>query len=146
MAAELGLLVLLAYSLGTARTYNATVFVVVALLGWAMYLLAFLVIKLWRTRTALTTTPEALLVADRILRRRRKVPWQTITAVTRWDDPWWRRIGRLALNEIVTDGDPIIFGTHLFWYSEFVAELRRRAVNCRQFDPHPLGVGERPQV
>jgi hypothetical protein len=118
---------------------------IVGLFGVALFMVSVLVWMLWITSSNLIITPEHLVVRNRIWRTTTTIAWSDVVGVTKINRSWWNRIGQMALNEIrARDGQRVLFGTHLFWYGEFLALLRDRCRTCRAFDPHPYGIGERP--
>ena len=117
---------------------------VAALFVFGACLNGVLVWMLWITSSALIITDSHLVAVNRPLRWRVSLGWDTISRVRKVERAWWNRIGQMALNEIHTrDGRRLTFGTHLFWYGEFLEVLKQRALKCERFDPHPHGIGER---
>ena len=115
-----------------------------ALLIFIACLDGIIVWMLWTTSSALIITDSHLVAVNRPLRWRVSVGWESVSSVRKVERAWWNRIGQMALNEIHTrDGQRIMFGTHLFWYGEFLEVLKQRSYKCQQFDPHPYGIGER---
>ena len=114
-----------------------------ALSVFGAYLVGVVVWMLWITSSAFIITDSHLVAVNRPLRWEVSVAWDTISSVRKVERAWWNRIGKMALNEIHTrDGRRLVFGTHLFWYSEFLQVLKQRSRKCDQFDPHPHGIGE----
>jgi hypothetical protein len=143
---ECGILgILLAAIVTDPTVFTPKGLLLAALFVIGAYLVGVVVWMLWITSSALIITDSHLVAVNRPLRWRVSVAWDTISSVRKVERAWWNRIGgELALNEIHTrDGRRLMFGTHLFWYGEFLEVLKERAQQCEQFDPHPRGIGER---
>ena len=141
---ECGILVtLLVKIVPDPSLFTPKVLFLAALFLFVAYLVGVVVWMLWITSSALIITDSHLVAVNGPLRWRVTVGWDTISSVRKVERPWWNRIGQMALNEIHTrDGRRLTFGTHLFWYGEFLEVLKQRALRCERFDPHPYGIGE----
>lgn len=97
------------------------------------------VIRLCQLHWRFTVTPTHLIAEHSLRGKRIEVPWEHIARVRKLPRAWWARGGGgLSVSQIETaDGQTIPFMTHLMLrYKGFLAELKARAVNCREFDPY----------
>ena len=142
---ECGILVTLLVKIFPDPTVLTPTGLIVAGLGvFAACLVGIVVWMLWITSSTLIITETHLVAVNRPLHWKVSISWDRISRVRKVERAWWTRIGELALNEIHTrDGRRLLFGTHLFWYGEFLDVLKERAQQCEHFDPHPYGIGER---
>ena len=145
LAIECGILGILLHAIVTDPTvFTPKGLLVAALFVFGACFVGVMVWMLWVTSSALIITDSHLVAVNRPLRWRVSLGWNTISSVRKVERAWWNRIGQMALNEIHTrDGRRLTFGTHLFWYGEFLEVLKQRALKCERFDPHPYGIGER---
>jgi hypothetical protein len=91
--------------------------------------------RLWQSSVTFVVTPPKLVVVHQILRTRSEFEWSAIQSVRRASPSLWTRGAAWRFTEISIDGGRgIVFGPHLSRYSDFLRELRSRALNCREFD------------
>lgn len=86
----------------------------------------------WR----ISVTPTHLIATHPYRRARVALPWDTIVRVTKQPRAPFAP-GRLRISQVETsDHRTIVVGAHLGGYSDFLEELRSRAVNCQVFDAY----------
>ena len=144
-AIECGILGILLHAIVTDPTvFTPKGLLVAAFFVFGACFVGVVVWMLWITSSAPIIADSHLVAVNRPLSWRVSFPWDTISSVRKVEREWWNRIGQMALNEIHTrDGRRLTFGTHLFWYGDFLEVLKERALRCERFDPHPHGIGER---
>jgi hypothetical protein len=123
-----------------------TVWLAVAILASYCVIAVGAVVRLWQVQWTFVLTPTSLIGSCRLTGRHFNLPWSSIRRVaklqrgTPWQPRWGPEItrGNVAFNVIeAADGQRVVFGNHVSRYQTFLAELRARAVNCREFDPYP---------
>ena len=128
-------------SLGRFEHDTADSIAIVAILLIGEASLAWLAVKYWHLCWRFHVTDTTLLAVHRFTGERREIPWTAISGVAEDPSPWWNGQTSDPLARIeLADGGYILIGPTMLRYYEFLEELKRRAVNCRPFDPkRPVG-------